>query len=139
MYFRAKLLDPFLNPFELLFGNGHGQGRNVPMNRSTGFQGLTRLAEHLPMKIDGMYCASCPYNVENALKDTPGVVNVTVGFVGKEIINGTVEGRGEVVYDTTKTNPDKMLQAILPYKGAIVSDEATSSTALTPLSKTFGL
>ena len=60
-------------------------------------------------------------------------------FVGKEIINGTVKGRGEVMYDTTKTNPDKMLQAILPYKGAVVSNEATSSTALTPLSKTFGL
>ncbi len=72
-------------------------------------------------------------------KDTPGVVNVTVGFVGKEIINGTVEGRGEVVYDTTKTNPDKMVQAILPYKGAVLSDESTSSTALTPLSKMFGL
>lgn len=69
----------------------------------------TKNLHHLAMKIDGMYCASCPYNVENALKDTPGVVNVTVGFVGKEIINGTVEGRGEVVYDTTKTNPDKMI------------------------------
>lgn len=98
----------------------------------------TKSLHHLTMKIDGMYCASCPYNVENALKDTPGVVNVTVGFVGKEIINGIVEGRGEVVYDTTKTNPDKMLQAILPYKGAIVSDEATQTTKLTPLSKTFG-
>jgi len=43
------------------------------------------------------------------------------------------------VYDTTKTNPDKMLQAILPYKGAVVNDEATSSTELAPLSKTFGL
>jgi len=99
----------------------------------------TKNLHHLAMKIEGMYCASCPYNVENALKDMPGVVNVTVGFIGKEIINGTVEGRGEVVYDTTKTNPDKMLQAILPYKGAVVNDEATSSTALTPLSKTFGL
>lgn len=99
----------------------------------------TKNLHHLTMKIDGMYCASCPYNVENALKDTPGVVNVTVGFVGKEIINGTVEGRGEVVYDTTKTNLDKMIQAILPYKSAVVNDEATSSTALTPLSKTFGL
>lgn len=99
----------------------------------------TKNLHHLAMKIDGMYCASCPYNVENALKDTPGVVNVTVGFVGKEIINGTVEGRGEVVYDTTKTSPDKMLQAILPYKGAVVNDAATSSTELAPLSKTFGL
>lgn len=99
----------------------------------------TKNLHYLAMKIDGMYCASCPYNVENALKDTPGVVNVTVGFVGKEIINGTVEGRGEVVYDATKTNPDKILQAILPYKGTVVKDEATSSTALTPLSKTFGI
>ena len=99
----------------------------------------TKSLHHLTMKIDGMYCASCPYNVENALKDTPGVANVTVGFVGKEIINGTVEGRGEVVYDITKTNPNKMIQAILPYKGAVLSDEATSSTTLTPLSKTFGL
>jgi copper chaperone CopZ len=94
---------------------------------------------HVALKIDGMYCASCPYNVENALKDTPGVVNATVGFVGKEIINGTVEGRGEVVYDATKTNPEKMIQAILPYKGAVLSDEATQTTKLTPLSKTFGL
>lgn len=99
----------------------------------------TKNLHYLAMKIDDMYCASCPYNVENALKDTPGIVNVTVGFVGKEIINGTVEGRGEVVYDTTKTNHDKMLQAILPYKGLVLNDEATSSTALTPLSKTFGL
>ncbi len=94
---------------------------------------------HVTLKIDGMYCASCPYNVENALKDTPGVVNVTVGFIGKEIVNGTVEGRGEVIYDTTETNPNKMIQAILPYKGAVLSDEATRTTELAPLSKTFGL
>lgn len=99
----------------------------------------TNNLRHVAMKIDDMYCASCPYNVENALKDTLGVVNVTVGFVGKEIVNGTVEGRGEIVYDTTKTNPDKMIQAILPYKGAVLSDEVTRSTELTPLSKTFGL
>jgi len=94
---------------------------------------------HVTLKIDGMYCAACPYNVENALKDTPGVVNATVGFVGKKIVNGTVEGRGEVVYDSTKTNPDKMIQAILPYKGMALTDEATTSTELTPLSKTSSL
>jgi copper chaperone CopZ len=94
---------------------------------------------HVTLKIDGMYCASCPYNVENALKDTPGVVNATVGFVGKEVVNGTVEGRGEVVYDSTKTNPDKIIQAILPYKGTTLTDEKTNSTELTPLSKTFSL
>lgn len=94
---------------------------------------------HVALKIDGMYCASCPYNVENALKDTTGVVNATVGFVGKEIVNGAVEGRGEVVYDPTKTKPDKMLQEILPYKGAVLSDEKTDTIQLTPLSKTFEL
>lgn len=94
---------------------------------------------HVALKIDDMYCASCPYNVENALKDTPGVVNATVGFVGKEIVNGTVEGRGEVVYDSTKTHPNKMIQAILPYKGTTLTDEKTNSTELTPLSKTFSL
>ena len=92
---------------------------------------------HVALKIDDMYCASCPYNVENALKDMPGVVNVTVGFVGKEIVNGTVEGRGEVVYDAIKTNSDKMIQAILPYKGMTLTDEKTKSSELTPLSKTF--
>lgn len=95
----------------------------------------TKSLRHLTMKIDGMYCASCPYNVENSLKDLSGVANVTVGFIGKEIVNGTVEGRGEVVYDTTKTNPDKMIRAILPYKGVVLHDEATSSTELTQLSK----
>jgi copper chaperone CopZ len=94
---------------------------------------------HVTLKIDGMYCASCPYNVENALKDTQGVVNATVGFVDKKIVNGTVEGRGDVVYDPTKTNPDKIIQVILPYKGTILADEKTSSAELIPLSKTFGL
>ncbi len=94
---------------------------------------------HLTMKIDGMYCASCPYNVENALKDTAGVVNVTVGFVGKEIINGTVEGRGEVIYDQTQVSPTQMIMAILPYKGTVLNDEKATSSKLTPLSKTFGL
>ena len=89
------------------------------------------------MKIDGMYCASCPYNVENALKDAPGIVNVTVGFIGKEIVNGTVEGRGEVMHDSTKTNPGKMIQAILPHKGMTLTDGKTSLTELVPLSKTF--
>jgi copper chaperone CopZ len=94
---------------------------------------------HLVLKIEGMYCASCPYNVENALKDTPGVVNATVGFIGKEIVNGTVEGRGEVVYDSTKINPDRIIQAISPYKGTTLIDEKTNSTELTPLPKTFKL
>jgi len=77
-----------------------------------------------------MYCASCPYNVENVLKDTPGVANATVGFIGKEIVNGTVEGRGEVVYDSTKTNLEKIIKAILPYKGTTLTDEKTNSTFL---------
>ncbi|GIW61754.1 MAG: hypothetical protein KatS3mg089_0606 [Patescibacteria group bacterium] len=94
---------------------------------------------HATLKIDGMYCASCPYNVENALKGTTGVVNATVGFVGREIIKGMVEGRGEVVYDKTKTSIDKMIQAILPYKGTVLKDEATQSTELTPISKNFSL
>lgn len=92
----------------------------------------TNNLRHVSLKIDGMYCASCTYSVENALKDTQGVVNVTVGFVG-------VEGRGEVVYDATKTNPDKIIQAILPYEGSLLRDEATQTTELAPLSKTFGL
>ncbi|MBI3231528.1 MAG: heavy-metal-associated domain-containing protein [Candidatus Doudnabacteria bacterium] len=92
---------------------------------------------HLAMKVGGMYCASCPYNVENALKDTPGVVNATAGFTtGAKIINGTVEGEAEVIYDANQTSLDKLVQAILPYKGKLLSDEPTASTTLTPLSKT---
>jgi copper chaperone CopZ len=94
---------------------------------------------HLTIKIYEM-CPSCPDDVENALKDTPGVINATVGFVGKGNIakgKGGVEGRGEVVYDAAKTNPEKIIQTILPYEGAILSDEATQTTELTPLSRTF--
>jgi copper chaperone CopZ len=109
--------------------------RTAPTIQATNTNSL----RHLVLRIDGMYCASCPYNVENAFKDTPGVVNATVGFVGKKIVNGTVEGRGEVVYDPTKTNPDKIIQVILPYKGTILADEKTTSAELIPLSKTFGL
>lgn len=99
----------------------------------------TNNLRHVVMQIDGMYCAACPYNVESALKDAPGVANVTVGFVAREIEDGALEGRGEVVYDTTKTSPADLIRAIVPYKGAVLSDEATQSIELTPLSKTFGL
>lgn len=92
---------------------------------------------HLTLKIDGMYCVSCPYNVENALKDASGVANVTVGFIGKEIVNGTVEGRGEVIYDPSRADANKLIQAISPYKGTVISDKEAISTQLTPLSKTF--
>lgn len=125
-------------PLVLLGIIGFRLATNNPSKNITQAVDINNL-RHVVMKIDGMYCASCPYNVENSLKDMPGVVNVTVGFVGKEIVNGTVEGRGEVVYDITKTNLDKMIQAILPYKGMILDDKVTASTALTPLSKTFGL
>ncbi len=49
---------------------------------------------HATLKIDGMDCVSCAYNIENALKDTPGIVNVSVGFVGEKVVSGTGEGRG---------------------------------------------
>lgn len=73
-----------------------------------------------------MYCASCFYKLKNAIEDTDGIVNAAFGFVSNEVINGTVECRYEVVYDTSKTKPDKMLQAILSYKGTIVNDKVTS-------------
>jgi copper chaperone CopZ len=123
-------------PLVLIGIIGFRLATNTPSENITQAVDVNSL-RHVVMKIDGMDCASCPYNVENALKDTPGVVNVTVGFVVKEIVNGTVEGRGAVVYDATKTNPDKMIQAILPYQGAVLNDEVTQSTELTPLFKTF--
>lgn len=122
--------------FVLVVVVGFRLATNNPSENITQAVDMNNL-HHIVMEIDDMYCASCPYNVENALKDTPGVVSVTVGFVGKKIINRTIDGRGEVVYDSTKTNIDKIIQAILPYKGAVLRDEATRTTELAPLSKTF--
>ncbi|TAK04173.1 heavy-metal-associated domain-containing protein [Patescibacteria group bacterium] len=110
---------------------------NNPSNSATQVDAAN--LRHVTMKVDGMYCASCPYNVENALKDMRGVVNVTVGFTGKEIIDGTVEGRGEVIYDQAQVNPVDMIRAIQPYKGAVLNDKSASSTTLIPLPKSISL
>ncbi len=109
---------------------------NTKTTNSLGMTNIDNL-RHLVIKIDGMYCVSCPYNIENAIKDIKSVVNVTVGFVGKKIINGTVEGRGEVIYNASQTNINKIIQAISPYKTDILSDNSTKTTELAPLAKTI--
>ena len=43
------------------------------------------------LKIDGMHCASCQRPIENALRETPGVNNVSVNLANREVsVDGTV-------------------------------------------------
>lgn len=58
--------------------------------------GMARAAERTAtLKVDNMFCASCPYIVQHALAKVNGVDRVTVSFARKTAI---------VVYDGAKTN-----------------------------------
>ena len=81
---------------------------------------------HVSLKVDGMRCAFCAFDAKNKLRNIPGIVDTEIGFVG-------IEGRGEVVYDKTKTNPYEIIQAILPLKGTTLSDEVAQTAELAPL------
>jgi len=65
--------------------------------------GMVRAAEQTAtLKVDNMFCASCPYIVQRALSSVNGVDRVTVSFAKKTAI---------VVYDDAKTNVDALTAA----------------------------
>ncbi|KJE26922.1 heavy-metal-associated domain protein [Geobacillus kaustophilus] len=53
-----------------------------------------------------MYCTSCPFVVENAIKSVDGVHNVTVKSIG-------TEGRVTVFFDDTKTDVKTIKKSVL--------------------------
>lgn len=58
----------------------------------------TRTAQNqktVTLKVDNMYCASCPYIVRQALERTPGVIDAAVSFRDKQAV---------VTFDETKTD-----------------------------------
>ena len=58
------------------------------------------------LKVDNMFCASCPYIVQRALTSVNGVDRVTVSFTDKTAV---------VVYDDAKTNVETLTAATGKY------------------------
>ena len=54
------------------------------------------------LRVDGMFCPSCPYIVRRALENTPGVMKVSVSFRDKSAV---------VTYDGGKTGVAALIAA----------------------------
>ena len=66
--------------------------------------------------IDGMHCGNCAMNVENHLKEVPGVVEATVSLASNS---------GKVVYDTSVTTPKEVLRVFdnLSFSAKIIESD----------------
>lgn len=66
------------------------------------------------LKITGMTCAGCSNHVSNALKNVSGVIEQSVQYP---------EDVATIQFDTTKTNPKKLINAIekVGYKAEIIN------------------
>jgi len=58
----------------------------------------------LELSIEGMTCASCARKVENALKNTAGVISASVNFAA---------GKASVSYDPSSADPSNLEKAVL--------------------------
>ncbi len=55
------------------------------------------------LKIDNLFCASCPYIVKQVLADVPGVRNVKVSFKNKTALVTFDDGKASVAALTAAT------------------------------------
>ena len=62
--------------------------------------------ETTQLRVDGMWCASCPYIVRSLLMGVPGVLDAQVSMRARTAI---------VTYDQTKTTPDALVTATTEY------------------------
>lgn len=76
------------------------------------------------LSIDGMWCASCSYGIQYALKSKEGVVDAKIGF-GKDF-----EGIGEVIYHPDLISKDDIVKSAEPYTMVIVSDNQATAKSL---------
>ena len=66
--------------------------------------GDARAAERtVTLKIDNMFCASCPYIVKQVLTDVPGVRTVKVSFKNKTALVTFDDGKASVAALTAAT------------------------------------
>ena len=69
---------------------GDFSGARVTSPQSAGASGLVQQAaateRTVALKVDNMYCASCPYFVKQSLAAVPGVMGVSVSFRDKTAI-----------------------------------------------------
>src|SRR3970040_258733 len=77
---------------------------------------MTETLSDLTLPISGMTCASCVSHVEGALKELPGVSNVTVNLA---------MNKANLSYDPQRVKLDDMLVAVKDVGYAITTAELT--------------
>ena len=55
------------------------------------------------LKISGMHCTSCAFNIDDELEDLPGVKRAKTSYA---------RGSIEVEYDSERVTPDALIEAI---------------------------
>ena len=58
------------------------------------------------LEVEGMWCPSCQYIVEQVLEQVPGVIDARVS---------AAEGRALVIFDDAKTSVDRLVAATKEY------------------------
>lgn len=68
--------------------------------------------ERVTIAVEGMYCDSCAAGIKAMLKRTPGVISAEISYKEKQAV---------VDYDSQKTTPEKIVEAInnLGYKASV--------------------
>ncbi|RJR28925.1 heavy-metal-associated domain-containing protein [Candidatus Microgenomates bacterium] len=77
------------------------------------FKFKKKAGQTVEIKIDGMHCVSCSLNIDDALENTEGVLSSNTSYA---------KSKTKVVYDGTKTTPEKILIRIKDtgYAGVVV-------------------
>ena len=81
-----------------------GPGRAAAPSASAGASQPTLAAarQSVTLRVDGMFCPSCPYIVQRALKKTPGVIKASVSLRDESAV---------VTYDSGKTEVAALIKA----------------------------
>jgi len=86
----------------------------------------------LNFHVDGMHCASCKQVIEREAKKQKGVKEISVDYA---------TGEGTVTYNSSKTNSDKIFDAIEKhgYECSLSEDDESPSSGGNSTTKTLGL
>lgn len=59
--------------------------------------------KNLKLKIEGMHCTSCAFNIDGELEDTEGVISSNTNYAKQET---------QVEFDPTKVSEDQVIEVI---------------------------
>ena len=83
-----------------------GESSNPARLAATPPEAIPAAQEIVTLRVDNMWCASCPYIVRQVLQDVPGVISAMVSFRNRSAV---------VTYDSERTDPSVLIAATTDY------------------------